>query len=179
MTEAFRSTDGYTITRNRRGEVVVLKPSGDKITGGGPIGACLGEYIDSLVALRDAELGRWRWPENPDYVVYPIGDGDGVLAASERSGRSLQVSRRPESFHHRTPRGASDLARAASAYFEAHPASKPWQCAKEGEGWVVTIGGEERLATVQESYFWIGSEAYRQFGDDVTAARKVWPEDAS
>ena len=128
-------------------------------------------------ARNDDRRGRWRWPENPDLVVYPNHGGGQVSVIDERDGSHAHYSR--SLCASTTPSRMDGMHAAAHAYFDAHPVRKPWQDAKEGEGWIVTIGGEERLATVQESYFWIGSEAYRQRGDDITAARKIWPEDAS
>lgn len=125
-------------------------------------------------AKRDDDFGRWRWPKNPDYVVYaPVGYSHYVRVLDERSA-ILEVIHR----EHLEGRG-SLMAQAARAYFEAHPERMPWRDAKPGEGWAVTIGGEERLATVQDSYFWIGSEAYSVDDGEITGARKVWPEDAS
>lgn len=40
--------------------------------------------IEDLDAEKDKELGRWRWPKNPDYVVYPIEGGYSVF--DERRG---------------------------------------------------------------------------------------------
>ena len=72
-------------------------------------------------AERDAELGRWRDPENPNIVVYPIpamndqGDGYGravwVLDEAEMVSRTVLDDRHSHS--------------SASRYFAAHPQPEP------------------------------------------------------
>lgn len=69
---------------------------------------------------RDEELGRWRWPENPDYVVYRADDYDGFMILDEREGKTwtyhwAAIKDDPE-FD-----GPWDAAR---AFFEAHPERK-------------------------------------------------------
>lgn len=127
---------------------------------------------------RDQELGRWRWPENPDYVVYTVGDG--WLALSERSGNSKHYSRREHA-----QVGTSILTHAMRAYLDAHPEPKPWHDAKPWEAWVVTVDGIEQAVSIDED---------REFRDRsypkdnswmhitdarITAGRRIWPEDAS
>ena len=72
-------------------------------------------------AERDEQLGRWRDPENPNIVVYPIpamndqGDGYGravwVLDEAEMVSRTVLDDRHSHS--------------SASHYFAAHPEPKP------------------------------------------------------
>jgi hypothetical protein len=128
-------------------------------------------------AERDEELGRWRWPENPDYVVYPDDDGD-VIVLNERDGMSgigqtrATVDRYPNSF------GAD----AARAYFESHPERKPWHDAKEGEVWVLTLDGDEIPYMARPS---IGNNVYFEGVIDgikpdstmITAGRRIYPEE--
>lgn len=130
-------------------------------------------------ARRDAELGRWRSPLHPDYVVYRIGYD--ALVVGERVGLSQKFARGDvDDAENRVP------AQVAFEYFEAHPERKPWEDAQYGEVWAVThTGGQTDLCRVT---------SYGRFeqvsGTDVlvrmplahpsiTAARKVWPEDAS
>lgn len=88
-------------------------------------------------AEADERLGRWRWPENPDYVVY-LNDGYAVVVSES------DPSRRPDRVHRRyleDPEGSLGWGEfAARAYFDAHPEPKPWHDAKAGEGWVIEIG---------------------------------------
>lgn len=73
---------------------------------------------------RDEELGRWRWPENPAWVVYPDGDGVIVLNETDPGGGLGQtrttIDRYPTSY------GAD----AARAFFEAHPERRVWSDAE-------------------------------------------------
>ena len=74
-------------------------------------------------ARKDDELGRWRWPENPDYVVYVKCESEsepraGVRVLHERTGRSRDISRVVVNACDAT---VSRFGRAARAYFEAHP----------------------------------------------------------
>src|SRR5699024_6580390 len=49
------------------------------------------------LAKRDAELGRWRWPEQPDYVVYPVTQGHRTRAVSvvnEATGKKEEITER-------------------------------------------------------------------------------------
>lgn len=65
-------------------------------------------------AEKDAKLGRWRDPSDPEYVAYP--DGREVTIFSETTGCWGQWS---ES-HARHEAGRDQLAAAAVRYFEAH-----------------------------------------------------------
>ncbi|QPE05285.1 hypothetical protein IT882_04230 [Microbacterium schleiferi] len=79
---------------------------------------------DERVALReffraeeDERLGRWRWPENPEYVVYRADDDARVL--HEPSGQVWVITRR--AVNGATYGGIQDWHRAARAFFDAHP----------------------------------------------------------
>ena len=130
---------------------------------------------------RDEELGRWRLPENPEYVVYVRGDGV-ATAVNEASGRNWSAERGD------TPNG-SILSDAVQAYFAAHPERKPWQDAECGDYWylepfdiVYGCVGDR----VHSGGLWFtranvyGTVENVQLDDPrITGARKVWPEDAS
>lgn len=97
-------------------------------------------------AKRDEELGRWRWPENPGYVVYaPVGYSHYVRVLDERSA-ILEVIHR----EHLEGRG-SLMAQAARAYFAAHPDRKPWEEAQVGDFWVVHHMGMRETCRVDDS----------------------------
>lgn len=140
---------------------------------------------ESAVALReffrherDEELGRWRWPENPDYVVYPDYDGH-VSTLHEITG----IER--GSYSRDGVTGANDNATsvlAARAYFAAHPISKPWHDAKPGEVWLLTLaGGDEQPSVVFDfdgvAHFSIpGIEDFSINYGRITAGRRIFPE---
>lgn len=128
-------------------------------------------------AKRDAELGRWRWPSNPDYVVYLAANGQAIVI-DERSG--LHVYRyRGEAAEMRRLRAATGedimlASKAAEAYFEAHPERKPWHDAKPGDVWLLTLDGVE-------SAFYPSKSLARHFtpvapNTGTTAISFDWPE---
>ncbi|WP_454113584.1 hypothetical protein [Microbacterium maritypicum] len=193
MTDTFTASNGITI-REREDTTPVLEWNADGryctdgsrwyAVGEGIDGADPGFTADSPVARalrelwqreRDEELGRWRWPENPDYVVYSndpvarlrvVRESDGFVAlldeATDDAGYSFQE--------------------AARAYFEAHPERKAWDDANPGEVWVVKEHGQpERAYMVDDTQFYDSSRDYALNFDDsvITDARRIWPEDAS
>jgi hypothetical protein len=131
-------------------------------------------------AKRDAELGRWRSPLHPDYVVYligyealVIGEHVGLSQRFERSAVDAASSRVPE--------------QVAAAYFEAHPERKPWHDAKPGEVWLLTLDGVESAFYPSKSldrHFTpvapsTGTTAVTFDWPEIEAGRRIWPEDAS
>ncbi|MGW9587463.1 hypothetical protein [Microbacterium sp. NPDC055455] len=140
---------------------------------------------EELAALReffraeeDERLGRWRWPENPDYVVYPDESGktEVVEVLCESTGMSLSSTRTGNAPH----RDAH--ADAARAYFDAHPEPKPWHEAQIDEVWLLTIDGvEEAYRTEMVShvrFFAIRAENGMTYGtrsSEITAGRRIYP----
>lgn len=142
-----------------------------------------------FVHERDVELGRWRWPENPDLLVYRVitktGEDTGsVRVVSEASGFAAEPF----------PRGAATsgaCSDAARAYFDAHPEPKPWHDAKPGEVWEVNVDDPligERAMTVFLGDsgpvaslffgFWNGpdADAIDIESTEITTARRIYPE---
>ncbi len=129
---------------------------------------------------RDHELGRWRWPENPDYVVYPkkvAGHTDDqyreCTVFDERSGVRQEFGSDLPQCH------GGDFREAARSYFAAHPAPKPWHGAKPGEVWVLTgAGGMEQPWRRMESGLWIScTTGMVEYNDEYAiAGRRIWPE---
>lgn len=129
-------------------------------------------------AERDEELGRWRWPENPDYVVYPAADDADLITVMRESVARIRKMRR-EGF------GLTDYAEqfvaCAEAYFEAHPERKDWEDAKEGEVWIVTPSKALTLGEKAEYPAIFQAGMFRDHGgswgtEDLTAAHRIWPE---
>lgn len=178
MTE-FTASNGYTLEVGV-GSVIVHNRGGD-------VTHALGKFsIDALRELfrseRDEELGRWRWPEKPEYMVYSFAPNN-VRVFRESVGKSLDYMNEGA-----WPSSPSDYAKAARAYFEAHPEPKPWEDAKPGEVWELTIDdGSEHTVFVHADRTMGGRDgvsaggAYFDLddGSNITAAHKVWPEDAS
>lgn len=126
---------------------------------------------------RDQELGRWRWPENPDYVLYPIEGSESVRVLDERNARESLIRRGVL----QTDFGGKHWG-AARAYFDAHPEPKPWHDAKPGEVWVLTYGGQETAHVWTNRWAgggnaFVSDRAIIEADDpDITAARRIWPE---
>lgn len=130
---------------------------------------------------RDTELGRWRWPENPEYVVYRLPEND------DDDGRCVRVVDETDGSYYacaweRLRYGGDTIWRAARAYFAAHPEPKPWHNAKPGEVWVLTVGGEQIPCSVEATgpdfvplahEFWA---TLARGSERITAGRRIWPE---
>jgi hypothetical protein len=72
---------------------------------------------------RDQELGRWRWPENPDYVVVQADNGgERAWVVNERNQQITGWVWRAD-LDRSTAR--AQVVAAARAYFDAHPEPKP------------------------------------------------------
>ena len=122
--------------------------------------------------LRDTELGRWRWPDDPRYLVFPLKDDDEVRVLDENSGQSAAIRRssfRPGLTH-------THFVGAALAYFDAHPVSKPWHDAKPGEVWVLEMDGEERAFMLDSTDHFDHYGSYYEKDDPmITEGRRIWP----
>ena len=126
----------------------------------------------------DKRLGRWRWPENPDYVIYAVDD---VLTVIDETDGSHQTFSSVERFRERV--SPNNWHRAAAAWLDAHPGPKPWHDAKPWETWLITYDGVEQAVTLDEDL------EFRRRGErgsweritseEITAGRRIWPEDAS
>ncbi|MEW2011515.1 hypothetical protein AB0300_18830 [Microbacterium sp. NPDC078814] len=143
------------------------------------------EYKEALREFfqheRDKELGRWRWPDNPDYVVYAKDTGD-WLVLNESTGHTKHYTHREHANV-----GGSNMTKAARAYFEAHPERKPWHDAKPGEVWELTLDDEsEHIVFVHADRTVGGRDGVSAGGayfdiDDATgivSGRRLWPESA-
>lgn len=134
---------------------------------------------------RDKELGRWRWPEKPVYVVYPVGE-DGLVdvlredpMAGFGPGRQVGISR--TAAEDRAVDGpASSFFAAARAYFAAHQEPRPWHDAKPGEVWAITTENVADEVAVQ-----VTPEGTFQYNDGyawpitdlpIDSARRIFPE---
>ena len=131
-----------------------------------------------LQAARDEQLGRWRDPENPDYICYPVaGDPDDIWVVYEGSGLAY-MRERNQAFY-----AGNKFSEVARRYFQAHPKPKPWDTAQPDEVWALTINND------REEVFRCGERGLYQLKtgnslgsllscshNKITAGRRVWPE---
>lgn len=146
MTDTFTASNGVEIEKGTEGHL--LMPP-----------AAIGLGMDSQQALReffqherDEQLGRWRWPEDPRYIVKPVDEHVVCVVNEEefwdrphgRQGERGQLRFR-DVRECKTDAPLSDTAarykQAAWAFWQAHPElmPMPWHDAKPGELWGVTL----------------------------------------
>lgn len=137
MTETFRASDGARIEvhdNNSRIDIKCTGSSGEQHFLSVKETQAAREFFQHE---RDEELGRWRWPENPDYVVYPVIQSAHEMAFGQNL--SVMVFHEPTGVlkgYCREEDQGGDLTReypgAARAYFKAHPERKarPWSEAR-------------------------------------------------
>jgi hypothetical protein len=179
----FTASNGYYVIRNgatfgidrsrERAETLAYKAGGYWLGQGED--AALAEFFQHE---RDEHLNRWRWSENPDYVVYPFSSNS-VSVIRETPYTTWTVNR--------AAAGSANVEpwRCAQAYFDAHPEPKPWHDAKPGEVWELTIGaGVRRVFVHDDESAAIGDRAaitpdgkfVELDSPDITAGRRIWPE---
>ena len=126
-----------------------------------------------LQAERDEQLGRWRDPENPDCICYPVaGDPDDIWVLNEVDGLAY-MRERNQAFYE-----GNKFSEVARRYFAAHPEPKPWEEAKAGEVWILTRYGAEEPFFVTGGEFTSTDLAVATDLDDprITDGRRIWPE---
>lgn len=176
----FTASNGLKVRRGSNGALQI----GDGLSAWLPTEETTDAIQEFFRVEEDTRLGRWRWPENPDYVVYPKNDGlfevlresDGMVLTSTISGN--------HSFQ-------DQHAQAARAYIAAHPEPKPaWHDAKPGEVWALSIveregevltlarqGGHVRFWEVADSDEEPMTWGFRSSA--ITAGRRIFPEPAA
>lgn len=134
---------------------------------------------------RDEKLGRWRWPADSRFVVYP-GYSPGeeerfVRVVEEYTGISTLV--------YESQKNGVRGHNVATAYFEAHPERKPWHSPEPGDHWALHIA--HGMALADDFYLykftrWMdkgfrfvpteGGSVLEPTDPSITAARRIWPE---
>lgn len=177
----FTASNGVHITKKGSSSLAVERPMTDRLL------SINAERVSALREFfqheRDEELGRWRWPENPDWVAIEGERSTGrrtVVLVDERTlERHWLNDLVMDSDGYRETKHE-----AARAYFEANPEPepepKPWHDAKNGEAWVITWKGGEFAVVCDGAYFnWPFGSTQAVIDPDITAGRRLWPEDAS
>lgn len=132
-------------------------------------------------AEADERLGRWRWPENPDYVVYPVGDDvvdvlreSSVSDSTRGPGRQASITRAVAATWDRDY--SQNFHRSARAYFDAHPEPKPWLDAADGEVWALTGAGGLEQPWRRLNGHWVSfSGEIKYDAVRAIAGRRIWP----
>lgn len=170
----FTSSNGMIVSRDSIGDLRLLSPSRRNTLDQAPF--LDGDEIDALreffQAENDARLGRWRWPENPGYVVYPRLNY--VAVVHEESGNALQATRELDEIN-------TGLCRAARAYFDAHPEPKPWHDAVEGEVWILMFRNSSHAWFVNGDYFQSAKTLTNiaKTDEGIIAGRRIFPEEVA
>ena len=114
-------------------------------------------------AERDEQLGWWRDPEEPDWIVcLPENTSNTIALLNERT-LNINIWRRKAA---EASRGHYSSVKVAQRYFAAHPDGephKPWHDAKAGEYWLVTLKGADPIPTTVGNY---GENLYFTIDDD-------------
>ena len=177
MSEVFTASNGHEVHRTELGTIWL---KGERALLAGAAKSIreffLHEAETDWQAKRDAELGRWRSPEHPDFVVY--GDGvapfDSVRVLDERAVLSFYWDRgtiEDGSWEDIISREA------ARAYFDAHPAPtpRPGEDAKPGDAWVLTVGAlEPEPYTRSGSQFRNTTHWWDATNQAITAGYPLW-----
>ena len=127
-------------------------------------------------AERDEQLGRWRDPENPDIVCYPVAcDLDAVWVMYEGDWTRYHASR--SGWEDVLPHYVSET---AGRYFAAHSEPEPWDAVQPDEVWVLTDGDRSEVFLCGENGLYslkTGDPISRVFPIiTVTAGHRIWPE---
>src|SRR5699024_302280 len=150
----FTASNGARIETRFDGAIKALKVEGNETCGIGLCAADANALREYFQHERDERLGLWRWPENPVYVVKETTPPGAVMVCNEHT----LVSFMPDEKEARESR--SEWARAARAYFDAHPIQRPILVQVE------TIEG----AWVTANRYAPGNEAQYQSARNVIAA---------
>ncbi len=194
----FTASNGGSVERLTSGRYTVTDVTRERLN---EIATVLGRtvylepgHIDALReffrAEEDKRLGRWRWPETPDYVVYPDSarkyiTQPAVIVVNETDGATSYCGR--TGMYQASGAGAEDelIEAAARAYFDAHPEQKPWHNADVDEAWELTANGDTgpfvtKLTPSGAVHFLAGNgTTFIVESPEITAGRRIYPEVAS
>jgi len=180
VSEPFVASNGWEVERLGDGQCSLRKAVAgtalDARTWCGPDEyEAIAEYAR---AEADAELGRWRSPTHPDYVVYPSNDGY-IRVFSESACYVAVYTEDAARGAHR----ATVFAEVAVEYFDAHKPPgdpKPWLDAEEGEIWALTGAGGVVQPWLRDGDDWVNSVVVNNRRvypkpEGITAGHRIWP----
>lgn len=137
---------------------------------------------------RDKDLARWRWPEDQNFVVYPVGYDGLVDVLRENNlfgygpGRQQGIGK-DFSTHPENGGVASNFYEAARAYFAAHPEPRPWHDARNGQLWLIRFSDfpdTDVSALVKGGRFIYNDDCHEGAAaledSTIVGGTQVWPE---
>jgi hypothetical protein len=144
-------------------------------------------------AEEDERLGRWRWPQNPEWLVKYIGDHTVVVVNEKNFWVHVGKQGEFNHFHFRDARSHGDnlsdkaaaYKRAAWAFFAAHPdlCPQPWHDAQPGDVWVLDtrsdLGTDRRAWIISDrpEAFWSMGQGYMLArSTSIIDGKRIWPE---
>lgn len=181
FTPTFTASNGLELEHTADGHIC-----GDVLNCYGPLSPeGVEAFREFFQRERDLELGRWRDPVNRDLVVYRRPEED------DEDGRAVRVLDDSTGFaftywekYGLDGQGATRYEKgqeAASRYFEAHPAPKPWEEAESGEIWeLIGADGLKQAWVRNGAEGWVSINASKVVyydGKGATAGRRIWPEE--
>jgi hypothetical protein len=181
----YTASNGLTVAWLENGDQIGVTAKGGggleyKEWTGGKTTQALREFFR---AEEDERLGRWRWPENPEWVVYPpVRDRAKIAVIHEGTGNSALYGRNSPTVTIRTEVPVSDWHRVARDYFDAHPERKPWERAEAGELWKVGFdgGADANMLAVRNDHGDIEFVSHnRRFAvtySQINYATRIYPE---
>ena len=177
MTTKFTASNGVEIEPTENGCLGTGGSIGQTFVGPKAVKA-LREFFQHE---RDRELGRWRDPVHPNFVVYRVVDlddnfGRAIQTLDETTGDTFfyweKLERPSEGIRGRE---------VVNRYFAAHPETKPWDEAETGDIWELTGADGLKQAWVRNGTGgWVSINAPKVMyydGRGVTAGRRIWPEE--
>lgn len=179
MIKRFEASNGVEVWRDKKDSLMTNNwVSSDSV--GTEDAEALREYFQHE---RDEELGHWRDPNTPGYIVHPDPLIPRLVTVlHEKSWQVLRIYEKPT---HRTIESKRwiEATAAAQAYFEANPEPRPWNDAKVGEVWILTQGdnNEVRAWNRVDGGQWHSSDNRWWLIEDediaaITAGRRIYPE---
>lgn len=180
MTE-FTASNGVSVRVNEDGDIY-LRGSGapDREWEFDCNRAGAGALREFFQHERDEELGRWRWPENPEYVVKHDPLGVRIAHVLHEPSFAARVVRLDDQVVGLGSKRDVEFLNAARAYFANHPEPKPWHRAKPEEIWLMGSGLHEFVALVSnDGNFRFADGSEMAVTEEFVNGRRIWPEDAS
>jgi hypothetical protein len=175
----YTASNGVIVKLDEHNQLVITQPGSYYSTRDDGTTEALREFFRFE---EDERFLRWRWPENPEFIVFPSvvfqhpADAAVVQVVNEANGQSRRVRRDDPD---RSLYGY--FSEAAEAYFDAHPEPKPaWHAAKEGEVWLVEeTEAPAIVARADTGHLMFYGTNWQHAVEHARIARRIYPEDDS